>query len=727
MTRIAGVPLLATVRLFVRIHMPRPQRLCRTQRPILDAQRLCVAAGLFLVLLTGALGRCQAPVPPVVFQSTLMPQPYSLVVQSGAFPIHRTLTVSFTGVRDKRLDLAVARMLRQLEEDTGIEFNNAPTDNASAAQLQIHVLHPSEAVQSIDEDESYTLSVGTQQIVLRAPSDLGALHGLETLLQLVQEQSDGYVFPAVSITDQPRFRWRGLLIDCSRHFEPVPVILRTLDGMAAEKLNVFHWHLTDDQGFRVESLRFPRLQRLGADGSYYTQRQIREVVDYARARGIRVVPEFDMPGHSTSWFVGYPHLASAPGPYHVSRKFGVHDAAMDPTRESTYRFLDAFIGEMARLFPDAYVHIGGDETDGKQWMANPRIRSFMRSHGMENAAALQVYFNQRVLRILRKYRKHMLGWDEVLVPGLPKDVVVQSWRGIESLREGARKGYQGILSAPYYLDGMQSAEDYYLADPIPAGSDFSPIQRGLILGGEACMWGEQISPQTIDSRIWPRTAAIAERFWSPAEVRDVDDMYRRLRIASLRLDALGLEHISGSLRMQRQLSASASPVQLDILTSVLEPAALGERFDLQQTEPRTPLNGLVDAVVPDPPSRHEFALTVREFLQDLPAHKRNAADLDGLFRCWKDTASKLGPLMKQSPRLAPYASQAEELGELGAFGMEALHYLHIPADEPAGWEQRSLARIATIQKERSLVHFSAVDPLKELVIAAGAAQGHPSE
>ena len=142
---------------------------------------------------------------------------------------------------------------------------------------------------------------------------------------------------------------------------------------------------------------------------------------------------------------------------------------------------------------------------------------------------------------------------------------------------------------------------------------------------------------------------------------------------------------------------------------------------------RTPLNGLVDAVVPDPPSRHEFAVTVREFLQDLPARKRDAADLDGLFRCWKDTASKLGPFMMQSPRLAPYASRVQELGELGVFGMQALRYLHIPADEPPGWEQRSLARITTIQKEKSLVHFSAVDPLKELVIAAGAAQGHPSE
>jgi hexosaminidase len=658
-------------------------------------------------------------VPAIVFQNTLMPQPSSLVVQSGVFPIDRNLTVSFAGVRDKTLDLAVARMLGQLEQETGIPLSNPSTDDASQTQLRIHVLHPAEPVQSIDEDESYTLSIGMQQIVLEAPTDLGALHGLETLLELVQEQPGRYVFPAVSIADQPRFRWRGLLVDCARHFEPVPVILRTLDGMAAVKLNVFHWHLTDDQGFRVESLRFPKLQGLGSDGLYYTQRQIREVVNYARARGIRVVPEFDMPGHSTSWFVGYPQLASAPGPYHVSRHFGVHDAAMDPTRESTYRLLDAFIKEMAGLFPDAYLHIGGDETDGKQWMANPQIRSFMRSHGMENAAALQVYFNQRILSILKKYHRHMLGWDEVLVPGLPKDVVVQSWRGVESLRKGAAEGYQGILSKPYYLDGMQSAEAYYLADPIPAGSDFSQTQRGLILGGEACMWGEQISSQTIDSRMWPRTAAIAERFWSPAEVRDVDDMYRRLWIMSLRLDALGLEHISGSLRIERQLIESASPDQLNILTSVLQPAPLGERFDLEKIDPGTPLNGLVDAVIPDPPSRHSFAVTIREFLQDPPAHTRDATELDTLFLSWKEAASMLGPFMEQSPRLAAYASRAQELGELGVLGTEALHYLRIPADQPTGWEQKSLARITTIQEEKSLVHFATIDPLKDLVVAAG--------
>ena len=366
------------------------------------------------------------------------------------------------------------------------------------------------------------------------------------------------------------------------------------------------------------------------------------MVAYAHARGIRVVPEFDMPGHTTSWFVGYPDLASGPGPYTVQRRFGIHDAAIDPTRESTYKFLDAFLGEMAGLFPDAYMHIGGDESNGKQWMANPQIHAFMQSHQIADSAGLQVYFNQRLLKILTKYHKHMVGWDEILTPGLPKDVVVQSWRGVESLDRGATEGYQGILSAPYYLDAMKSAATHYLADPIPADTTLTPDQQKLILGGEVCMWGEQISPQTIDSRIWPRTAAIAERFWSPATTRDVPDMYRRLQVMSLRLDALGLQQISGPQRMERGLTGKVSSPDLSILTSVLEPVSFGQRFHLQHTDQLTPLDGLVDAVVPDPPSRHEFEQAVQTLLADTPQHERRRDCLEQQFRSWVQTAPALG-------------------------------------------------------------------------------------
>ena len=201
--------------------------------------------------------------------------------------------------------------------------------------------------------------------------------------------------------------------------------------------------------------------------------EVRDLIAYAHDRGIRVVPEFDMPGHSTAWFVGYPELASAPGPYQIERKWGVFDPAMDPTQERTYKFLDTFIGEMARLFPDQYFHIGGDEVNGKQWDANPNIQAFMRAHGMKNNQDLQAYFNTRVQKIVSKHGKTMVGWDEILRPDLPKDIVVQSWRGQDSLAAAAKLGYRGLLSFGYYVDLNWPASRHYAVDPISAAANLS--------------------------------------------------------------------------------------------------------------------------------------------------------------------------------------------------------------------------------------------------------------
>ena len=238
------------------------------------------------------------------FVNTLMPEPAQLTVNSGQLDLSKNLTVTTDRFRDERLDSTIQRMLVRLAEHTGIRHVLAASPGAAGeARLLISVAGPGEQVQSLDEDESYSLEVNAQGAHLQAMTDVGAIRGLETFLQLVQTDGRRYFLPFVSIHDQPRFQWRGLLIDCSRHFEPVEVLERTLNAMAAVKMNVFHWHLTDDQGFRIESRAFPKLTGMGSDGQYYTQRQAREIVAYARARGIRVVPEFDLPGHATSWFV----------------------------------------------------------------------------------------------------------------------------------------------------------------------------------------------------------------------------------------------------------------------------------------------------------------------------------------------------------------------------------------------------------------------------------------
>ena len=311
-------------------------------------------------LIAGPFVRAQSPAEPNV-----MPLPAKVQLGSGSLKIDGGFSLAFAGYREARLDRAGERFLATLNRETGIVFAHGISD-PSKATLLITTDHESKPVQELGEDESYALEVTPAGTRLHAANPLGVLRGLQTFLQLVAVSPDGFAVRAVSIQDQPRFLWRGLMIDVARHFIPLDVLRRNLDGMEAVKMNVFHWHLSDNEGFRVESKKLPKLQEGGSDGQYYTQDEIRDLITYAHDRGIRVVPEFDMPGHSTAWFVGYPELASGPGPYQLERKWGVFDPAMDPTNEKTYKFLNDFLGEMAKLFPDQYLHIGGDEVNGKE-------------------------------------------------------------------------------------------------------------------------------------------------------------------------------------------------------------------------------------------------------------------------------------------------------------------------------------------------------------------------
>ncbi|MGC1451100.1 MAG: family 20 glycosylhydrolase [Candidatus Sulfotelmatobacter sp.] len=651
------------------------------------------------------------------FVNTLMPQPSQLSTQEGrliVIPSFSTVTDQF---RDARLDAAIAHSLGRIKNRTGISISTSPESGNGSSALVVSVDGAGGAIQSIDEDESYVLEITASGAHLRAATVVGAMHGLATLEQLIQSDATSYFIPSVLIHDTPRFRWRGLMIDCARHFIPVDVLKRTLDGMASVKLNVFHWHLSEDQGFRIESKAFPKLTELGSDGMFYTQEDAREIVTYARARGIRVVPEFDMPGHTTAWFVGYPDLASAPGPFQIQRKFGVFDPVMDPTRESTYKFLDTFIGEMAAIFPDHFMHIGGDENNGVEWKANPRIQSFLREHNLNDTAALQNYFNQRLLKLLEKHGKHMIGWDEILTPDLPKDVMVQSWRGFDSLAAGARNGYNGILSAGYYLNLMSPAAAHYAVDPLPDNTDLTAEQRGRILGGEACMWEEQTSALDIDSRVWPRTAAIAERLWSPRNINDVDDMYHRLEAESLRLEALGLTHISQENVSLRQLSGTQQIAPLQILASVLEPLPFDQRAHLQHANQLTPLDRLVDALPPDPPSRHNFALLTRSYLQSPRGQTQEQEELTAIFNAWINAEPGVLRLMGGAPVLSEAEPRAQQLTELGTLGLEAVSYVSSGLPAAAGWKAARLAVLDDAEKPQALVRFTVIKPLRDLVNA----------
>ena len=427
-------------------------------------------------------------------------------------------------------------------------------------------------MQQLEEDESYRLRITASHAQLTAPNPLGLLRGLQTVLPLVKATPAGFAVPVVMIDDKPRFPWRGLMIDSGRHFMPIDMIKRNLDGMEAVKMNVFHWHLSENQGFRVESKVYPLLQEKGSDGLYYTQTQVKEVLQYARDRGIRVVPEFDVPCHTTAWFVGYPQLASGQGPYQIETHWGVFDPAMDPSRESTYQFLDRFFGEMTALFPDAYFHIGGDECNGKEWDANARIQEFMKTHGLKDDAALQSYFSARVQKIVAAHHKIMEGWDEVLQPDTPHDVVIQSWRGPTALAAAARQGNRGLLSTGYYIDLNQSAAAHYLADPMAGeAASLTPEQSARSRAAETTMWSEYVTPENVDSRIWPRTAAIAERLWSPQEVRDVPSMYARLAVISQKLQYYGLRHLSSTELMLERMTGDPDPRAMRVLAEAVQP------------------------------------------------------------------------------------------------------------------------------------------------------------
>jgi len=658
----------------------------------------------------------------------LMPLPASAQSGTGSLAVDASFSVTFTGYTEPRLERAGERFLRQLARQTGLLISLKP-GKGTKATLLVQTDHAGKDIQEVGEDESYVLEVATDGAKLTAPTPLGTMHGLQTFLQLVDVSPSGFAAPALKIQDQPRFPWRGLMIDSARHFIPLDVIRRNIDGMEAVKMNVFHWHLSENQGFRVESRKYPKLHELGSDSLYYTQDEIRDLIAYARDRGIRVVPEFDMPGHSTAWFVGHPELASGKGPYGIERRWGIFDPAMDPTNEKVYKFLDDLIGEMAKLFPDHYFHIGGDEVNGKEWDANPKIQAFKKAHDLKNNDALQAYFSGRVQKLVVKHGKAVIGWDEVLVEGVPKDIVIQSWRGQAALAKAAQQGYRGILSNGYYLDLGWSAARHYAVDPMSGdAANLSADEKQRILGGESCMWAEYVNPENVDSRIWPRNAAIAERFWSPQEVRDPAFMYARLDFISARLEWLGLTHRTVSRHMLQRLAGPASPVEfaaLRTLTDVIEPVKDYTRERTAPAEPTssTPLNRVVDAVPLESDAGRRFGELVDQFLASTCHDLALEARLRAQLTTWRDNDAILQPLAQRSYFVKEVAANSQDLSALGAAGLSALDAIAKGQPATDSWKAQQLAITEQVKKPKAqllMIPAPAVQKLIEAATAGGA-------
>ena len=645
----------------------------------------------------------------------LMPAPRDLTPIPERFRIKKSFSIGIIGEPGGRVYKEATRSLRRLDNRMGFFFKQGiitSRDSLETADLLIDVERPVEL--NLYEDESYQLTSDSEQVSIVAKTDLGAIRGLETLQQLLSVDDKGYYFPGVEISDEPRFPWRGLLLDITLHWMPMDVVKRTLDCMASVKMNVLHLHLTEDQMFGIESKVYPRLHQVGSDGNYYTQEEMREVIAYADQRGIRIVPEFDLPGHCTSWLKAYPELASVKRDYHLQRYFGVFDPALDVTKEYTYIFLDSLFTEMSQLFPDEYFHIGGDENTGKDWDRNPDIKEYMKNKGMTTYRELETEFISRLQPILEKNGKKMMGWDEILRPGVSHDIMIQSWQGTESLIEAAKNGYTSLLSTGYYIDLIQPTDYHYLVDPVPPDTDLTPEQQKLIVGGEATMWTEHVTPETVDSRIWPRTAAIAERLWSSDTVRDVDDMYRRIDRISLLLEGLGSIHIKNKQMLMRRLTDSYDTKALEVLVDVIEPLKIYERNagDTMYTV-FSPYTKIADVATPDQKVAREFRKNVTAWCstRDSILETRILTNL----KVWKNNNPAFQELIKHSPVLSEAAGLSENLSRISAIGLQAFGYIKNDIAPPAGWKEKNLEITEKAKEQGGRCDLQIVTAIEELI------------
>ncbi len=643
----------------------------------------------------------------------LMPIPVTVRPATGKLTLDSTFRADLVSAPDVRLDAAIGRFVVRLSRQTGIPM---PGLKGTAPKLRVDCASAGNDYPTLGEDESYTLDVTSEGALLKAPERAGALHGLETFGQLVTSTQGGFEVAAVHIEDHPRFAWRGLMLDSARHWMPLEVVKRNLDAMAAVKLNVFHWHLSEDQGFRVESKRFPKLQQEGSDGLFYTQDEVRGVVAYARDRGIRVVPEFDIPGHTTAWLVGYPELGTNPGPYEIGRKWGVYENALDPSREETYAFLDAFFEEMTALFPDPYFHIGGDEVLPKQWNASARVQAWAKEHNLKDAHAIQAFFNQRVQKLLTKRGKILIGWDEVLHPDLPQDIVVQSWRGQKSLAEAANKGYRGILSWGYYLDHLSPAAFHYGVDPMSGDADsLGAEQKSRILGGEMCMWAEYTTSEMVDSRIWPRGAVIAERLWSPAATVDVESMYARMEAVSRLLEWTGVQHRGNYEPMLERMTAGRPTEPLRVLADAVEGLGLGPRARAGKYTSLTPMNRLADAARPQSESVRALELAAAKVAADPKSSPAESALLRSEFSRWAANDARFQELAVGNPLLAELKPLSRDLAALGNAGLKLLDAIEKEQAPAPAFVTEQTREITRMEKPAAELTLAATRPVKLLL------------
>ncbi|MCW9707828.1 beta-N-acetylhexosaminidase [Fodinibius salsisoli] len=520
---------------------------------------------------------------------SIIPEPVSMELTEGSFELNRSTTIH-ADISQYEIKNIALQLRDAINSATGysitIKNNGAQTGQSNAIALVID--------DAIDNEEGYHLSVTEDNVAIEAPTSTGLFYGMQSLLQLfpaqiyqtdysLVPQDTEWTIPGVEIEDHPRFTYRGMHLDVARHFFPVDFIKRYIDLLAIHKMNRFHWHLTEDQGWRIEIKQYPKLTEVGAwrdstlvghygsghydnqkYGGYYTQEEIREVVDYAQKKHVTIIPEIELPGHASAALAAYPELGCIPTKnYQVQTTWGVFDDIYCP-REKTFTFLENVLTEVMELFPSEYIHIGGDEAPKKQWEESQFAQKVIEREGLEDEHELQSYFITRIEKFLNKHGRQIIGWDEILEGGLAPNATVMSWRGIEGGIEAAKQHHDVIMtpgshlyldhhqanpnSEPLAIGGFTTLEKTYSYEPIP--EELSEKESEFILGAQGNVWTEYMhSGEKVEYMAYPRASALAEVNWSPKEKRNWDYFWQRLQTQFKRFDILDVnaaEHFRGA-------------------------------------------------------------------------------------------------------------------------------------------------------------------------------------
>lgn len=485
----------------------------------------------------------------------LIPYPSNLIRSEGLFEINNSTKILFTEDVRSIADYLVSI----LQPSTGFHFKLENLNNQS--DENVIVLRLSENDLGLG-DEGYVFTSTKKNLIIEANKLNGLFYAIQTLRQLLPAEIESaniiksvkWNIPNLEIKDKPQFSWRGLNLDCCRHFMSKEFVKRYIDLLAYHKMNILHWHLTEDQGWRIEIKKYPELTSKGAwrkydDGSvyggYYTQEDIKEIVKYAESRFVTVVPEIEMPGHSTAAISCYPEISCTGGPFEVGTLWGIYYDVYCAGNEKTFEFLQDVINEVVELFPGKYIHIGGDEVPKDRWHNCPKCQERMKNENLKDEHELQSYFVKRMEKFINSKGKQIIGWDEILEGGLAPEATVQSWRGLDGAINAAKQGHDVIVSPTTncYFDypvDITDLEKVYMFDPVPQG--LTEEEKKHILGSEGNMWTEYAPQEQVDDRLFPRLLALSEVVWSYPTERNYIEFLSRVQQHYDKLDVLGVNY-----------------------------------------------------------------------------------------------------------------------------------------------------------------------------------------